>query len=43
MRSDLNWTNFKNQFDELYDTLHAINRMVLKLPLHENDGAAGGR
>lgn len=43
VRSDLDWTSFKNQFDEFYDTLHAINRMVLKLPLHQNDGAAGSR
>jgi hypothetical protein len=32
LRSDLDWDNFKRQFDALFDTLHAINRMVLRLP-----------
>jgi hypothetical protein len=34
VRSDLEWTTFKNQFDDFYDTMHAINRMVLQVPPH---------
>ncbi|MEP4886103.1 MAG: hypothetical protein ABJ215_06985, partial [Alphaproteobacteria bacterium] len=32
VRSDLEWSNFKNQFDDFYDTMNAINRMVLQVP-----------
>lgn len=32
LRSDLDWDNFKQQFDALFDTLQAINRMVLRFP-----------
>lgn len=32
-RSDLDYDAFKRQFDELYRVMHAINRMVLRLPV----------
>lgn len=36
VRSDLEWETFKTQFDDFFDTMHAINRMVLRLPPHKN-------
>lgn len=35
LRSDLDWTAFKQQFDAFFDTMLAINRMVLRLPPNE--------
>lgn len=37
IRRDLDWANFKNQFDDLYNIMHAINRMVLRLPPQQAD------
>lgn len=32
LRGDVDWTKFKKQFAALYDTMHGINYMVLRLP-----------
>lgn len=35
LRSDLDWTTFMQQFDDFFNTMLAINRMVLRLPPNE--------
>ncbi len=37
IRSDLDWDNFKQQFNEFFATMHAINRLVLRLPPNQDD------
>ena len=37
LRSDLDWTTFMQQFDDFFNTMLSINRMVLRLPPDEQD------
>ena len=37
LRSDLDWTTFMQQFDDFFNTMLSINRMVLRLPPDEQN------